>query len=233
MRAIITLEELQTACTLLERACLNDQRATEGELALARPGAQDTQDAGAEPWLRYYGWLRILHKGGSTGANNGAASAPASAVEGMSGLSAAEALRAMVHAEPKRVVLELDRDSVDARYPKGMVVHVYPKSVPTLWWLCSLDAQVRRLAEGARQALALEEETDDRLLATFPLQRGLAEMVWAWILTTPGAGMPFDPNAAQADDPPAHFALLSASDLLALYLAHREIHDTRQRVAGA
>jgi hypothetical protein len=225
-RLTLSLEELQLSCTLLERACVNEQRLTEVEVDARRPGSTQVVDDGCPSWLTYHGWLSRKHVGG------GAASPAPTLVETALAPSPAHALQQMLSNEPVRVTLDLDRKSAEPKYPDGKVVHVHPKSPTALRWLDSLNAQCLRMACAAKQAAALETIADDRVLALVPLGLSLAERLWASVLTHPGALLPFDPNAPSNPEPDEWTAALSESDYVNLYLAHRQVHEVRQRMAS-
>lgn len=225
-RATLSLEELQTACSLLERACLNDQRLVEAEIDARRPGSLAVADTGCPSWLEYHSWLAHKHAGG------GPAKASDATVPVAESLSPAQALQQMLSNEPVRVTLELDSKSEEPQHPDGKVVNVYPKSPAALRWLDSLDGQCRRLAYAARQASALETISDDKLLALVPLGLTLAERLWVWILVHPGAFLPFDPAAHGNLEAPEWTAYLTPADYVALFAAHREVNDARIRLVN-
>ena len=103
----------------------------------------------------------------------------------------------------------------------GAVRAVHPKSYHALRWCDALDgalAPLRARLEGADPA-HLEA------LALAPLAESLAVRLWAWILTHPDPGLPFDEGAPA--DPPAWTTALTPEDLLALWRAHHEVNRTR------
>lgn len=220
----LTLEELQLRCTHLERACVQEGRSSDSDLALARPTAEATAADGIDPWLLYYGWLRVRRS--TAGADQRQTMGP----------SAGEAIRQMTFAEPQRLHLEMDStdssEAGDVQYPTGLAVGVYPKSPLALRVLDSLDAQVHGLARASALAMATTNEHDRSVLALVPLTRSLAERVFVWIITHPGSKLPFDRMAVSLPDPPAWTEYYSASDLIRLVVAHREVNGGRQRAIG-
>lgn len=99
---------------------------------------------------------------------------------------------------------------------------VHAKSFHTLRYLDALDASLRRVVE---TAAALD---DVSLEALAILTGSLATRVWAWILTHPGPGLPFD-DAAEVE-PPAWTLALSVDDLVELLRAHHQVN--RERIAA-
>ncbi len=216
---VLTRAELQTTCELLARACTAAGVVDAEELDARRPAATDDVHA----WLSYHGWLRVRH--GDVD--------PRRAEAGAAEENAAAAFTAALAAEPVPVALQLD--SLEAPlpvYPAGLRVAVHPKSPYVLRWLDSLDAQMRGAALAAERCLALDVPSDYHVLALVPLAHAEAVRMWAWILTTPGPDLPFDPDDQATVTPPPWTRALSAADLLALYQAHQQIHQVRQLVIG-
>lgn len=103
---------------------------------------------------------------------------------------------------------------------------VYPKSAWALWFLDSLDAIARPLAE-----LTLEiAEADPDVRGMPALAQGLAWRTWVWILTHADVGLPFDDEGAI--EPPAWTADLIAEDFVAIYLAHKALHYDASAIMG-
>lgn len=97
---------------------------------------------------------------------------------------------------------------------------VSPKSAWTLWWLESLDATAQSIARLANELFDIPEASE---LLGFPtITQGLAWRTWAWILLSPGVGLPF--SAAEQIDPPDWTMHLLPEDFLAIYKAHRTLH---------
>lgn len=101
---------------------------------------------------------------------------------------------------------------------------VHPKSYHALAWCDALD---RALAEVSEKAHQLE---DLEIRATAPLTKSLAVRLWAWILTCPEPGLPFDEGAPA--DPPAWTESLAPEDLLTLLSAHLEVNRERNRLVA-
>lgn len=100
-----------------------------------------------------------------------------------------------------------------------MPTAVYPKSYHALRFCESLDVALRRVVASAEQLEALDVQ------ALAPLAESLAVRLWAWILTHPEPGLPFDETAAP--EPPAWTTRLTPDDLLRLLAAHLEVNRIR------
>lgn len=107
---------------------------------------------------------------------------------------------------------------------------VSPKSAWALWWLESLDATAQSVAMVADQLSQVAE--GEALLGLPSLTQGLAWRTWAWILLSPGVGLPFE--SLDELDPPAWTSQLLPEDFLAIYKAHRTLHfeDTATMAAA-
>lgn len=105
----------------------------------------------------------------------------------------------------------------------GNVVAVQPKGFHALSFLDFLEAQHRHVAAAAASALAAEDAESLKVVALYPLAQSLAVRVWAWILTSEGAGLPFPDDGTQLE-PPAFTESLTAIDLIALYQAHVRVN---------
>lgn len=104
----------------------------------------------------------------------------------------------------------------------GSTVAVHPKSYHALAWCDALD---RALQEVGEKAMALEE-LGVRVMA--PLTASLAVRIWAWILTCPEPGLPFEEGAPKTD-PPEWTTSLTPGDILQLLQAHFTVN--RERIA--
>lgn len=98
---------------------------------------------------------------------------------------------------------------------------VYPKSFHALAWCDALD---RALDDVSTKTLALHEI---EVTVTAPPLVSLAVRLWAWILTCPEPGLPFEEGAPS--EPPGWTEALSPEDILAILRAHYECN--RERVA--
>jgi hypothetical protein len=101
---------------------------------------------------------------------------------------------------------------------------VYPKSYHTLRFLDMLDATLRLVSQ---RCMAVAGE-DDALeaIALAPLLESRAVRLWAWILTHPGTGLPFDETEADPE-PPAWTREIAPEDLMTLASAHLTVHAKR------
>jgi hypothetical protein len=113
----------------------------------------------------------------------------------------------------------------------GKVRLVHPKSYHALAWLDSLDRQ--HLTHAAAAAAAAESENASaeelKVHALAPLVSSLAVRMWLWILTTPGAGLPFD-EALETVDPPPWTKAIAPADVLAVFEAHVHVNHERLQV---
>lgn len=107
----------------------------------------------------------------------------------------------------------------------GSTQAVHPKSYHALAWCDALD---RALSDVTQRALTLE---DADVAFTAPLTRSLAVRLWAWILTHPEPGLPF--NEADPANPPLWTELLTPEDLVALLKAHVQVHHDRMRLVSS
>lgn len=108
----------------------------------------------------------------------------------------------------------------------GTTRHVYPKSYHALRWLDSLDRTLLLSQTAADQALDVPAQNAVTTLG--PLVESLAVRLWAWVLTHPEPGLPFDEQ--EAAEPPAWTATLSPLDLLTLVKAHGQVNATRNAI---
>ncbi len=96
---------------------------------------------------------------------------------------------------------------------------VYPKSYHALAYCDALDAALQ-------EVLALAASTDSAEVRTLgPLTQSLAVRLWAWILTHPEPGVPFDEG--RPPHPPDWTTALTPDDLLELLRAHLEANRVR------
>jgi hypothetical protein len=114
------------------------------------------------------------------------------------------------------------------------VKRVHPKSFRTHEVLSELDQEIAALAHAdltvAEAALAAGVDPDDAPLYGL---RADAVAVWCWIVTTPGAGLPYDEHAP-IPEPPAWTRSLTALDVLVLAQAFRRVdHETLQIMSAA
>jgi hypothetical protein len=99
---------------------------------------------------------------------------------------------------------------------------VYPKSYHALRYLDALDAALR-------EVVALAQSLDDaEVHAQALIVETAAVRVWAWILTHPAPGLPFE-EVARDVTPPAWTGHLMPDDLVRLLEAHVEVNHARIR----
>jgi hypothetical protein len=102
----------------------------------------------------------------------------------------------------------------------GVPIAVYPKSYHALRYCDALDAALREVV-----ALA-QSLSDSEVHAHAVIVETLAVRVWAWILTSPEPGLPFD-EMATGVEPPEWTGRLTPDDLLRLLEAHLEANRLR------
>jgi len=227
----LTIRQLREACAPFEAAVGHEGRASADALARARPGGADNPTRDARAWLRYYGRLRAWHGGGSLGDAGGTGAAESGRGASVAtGATAADAFRTAVRqagaGEPEPV-----------RCADGVVRYVHPKSAYALRWLDSLDAQLAgqagRAAASVRALAAGEATAEDlRVLALRPLAEALAVRLWLWVLTRPGAELPFADDAPDPV-PPAWTGAAMPEDLVAVWHAHRRVNHERSAIMAA
>lgn len=106
--------------------------------------------------------------------------------------------------------------------------YVYPKSAHALLTLDALDASLLGSIEAAATALEQGGAPAEALQALFPRVQSAAVRVWAWILTDPDPGVPFTDDQELA--PPRWTESLTGEDLIALWLANRDVNGRRNQL---
>ncbi|GAB1344793.1 hypothetical protein [Gemmatimonas sp.] len=205
-----TAKELRARCRSIREQLIGQQLATAEEIAAVWPGGESNYGLGMTGWIECYAQLtRFAGRLETSGAAQSAAqSAQLESV-----------VRAASSRAPKPVVLSCGDYAV------------HPKSAHTLAFLDSLEAVQRplvRLMVTRAQDETLEPGELDALL---PMARSLAQRTWAWVLLSPGVGLPFEDNAQLV--PPAWTEQLTPEDLLTIYFAHREIHAEAVAIMSA
>lgn len=114
----------------------------------------------------------------------------------------------------------------------GATVHVHPLGYVALEFLTTLDRTVALAQQLAATVAAQQSPESETVLVLEPQLRAYAVQLWAWILTSGAAELPFDPTA---DDPspPAWTAAMAPEDLLGLYAAHRQVNATRNALIAS
>jgi hypothetical protein len=210
----------RTSAPALRRRCRElravlGARVPDAELAPYQPGGAENPFTGRDGWLEYLIALRVF------AARVGGGGAPAGDVDPA---VARQAAREVI------VARTLAKAPVLVRLASGREVAVYPKSYHAAEWCTSNDAQVRYIV-----AQALAHADDLRVLAYAPLARSLHVRLWAWVVTTPGEGLPFDeatPAEVVEADLPEHLARLAPEDLVALGEAWATVQHLRPAVVA-
>ena len=201
---------LRHECAELRELCAAKGYASDDELAAYWPGGTENPARDADAWIYCYSQLaRFLGRRELVERTREAAR------EQLEG-----AVRAAAAAQPEAV-------------PLSVGLHrVYPKSAHALWFL---DALGQLCGPLAADALAVLESVPDAVRDQVPwpsLVTSLAVRTWAWILTTPGPGLPFADDATDAT-PPAWTEQLLPQDLLVLDRAHRQVNAERLRILAS
>lgn len=201
--------ELRSSCETLLLAIVGEGGSRE-KAELHAPGATENPDTSVRGWLRYNQQLHRMHAV-LVGHGDEGATARRERVQ--------EALTAALSEEPSAVTCS-----------DGVVRFVHPKSFHALAWLDSLDRQYLANAQAAAGVADLETADEYRTHALAPLLTSLAVRLWLWILTSKGAGLPFDESmdgdrlAAKA---PKWTLTVTPEDLLRFWQAHVAIHQER------
>ncbi len=193
-----TASKLKSRCNSLRQQLGAYPEISQEELKDVWPGGKENPSRGFAGWIECYAQLLRL-----TGM-----------VFRKEPEGGGEELEAVVRAAssrtPTQVILSVGNHAV------------YPKSAHSLAFLDSLEAVqrplIRLMVDRAQDETLSPNEVD----ALLPLSRSLAQRTWAWVLLSPGVGLPFDDNAPL--DPPEWTAELLPEDYLAIYFAHRELH---------
>lgn len=114
----------------------------------------------------------------------------------------------------------------------GRTVHVHPLGYEALEFLTTLDRAVALAQERAASVALQRTPASEQALALHPLLRSYAVRLWAWILTSGSAHLPFDP-LVEDPEPPAWTAEMGPEDLLALFAAHRAVNAKRNALIAA
>jgi len=209
----LSVDALRSRCSLLERD-LVARGAKRAEFERHAPGGAENEGQDAIAWLHYFAQLQRRH---------------AVFTERSSGVSAVaadvdEVLGAAASAQPELVPFD-----------DGTVRAVHPKGLHALRWLDSLNRQLVRANALADEALAqaerlealgevaIEERT---VTALAPLVESLAVRLWLWILTHPGAELPFADDAVDLE-PPEWTKQATPRDIVRVFTAHLSIHQER------
>jgi hypothetical protein len=199
---------LRAECRELRELCAAKSLATDEELAAYWPGGVENDLVGADAWIYCYSQLaRFLGRRELLERTRETARAE---LEG--------AVRAAAAALPEPVALTTG--------PRA----VHPKSAYALEWLTALDRTVAAIAVQLVEASDVVREQPSVVLPH--AARALAVRTWAWVLTHPGPGLPWDDESSPID-PPEWTAALAPEDLLLLDRAHRQVNAERLRIMAA
>lgn len=192
------LRKLTADCETLAGSLTHQRLATAADLAPHQPGGAENADEGFAGWLRYYAKLHRIHAI--------KAEAPAVSPVVVADAIAKDRLRlAALNEEPVTVATSAgDRQ-------------VYPKSKWALDEVAECERRIgflsthRDRVEGSAQtAEALD------LLHRIDVEIGYQLALLAWIATTEGPGLPYDPFHVTQATPPGDLLELSPIDLLGI-----------------
>lgn len=205
----ISAAELAAECTTLERAVKQLRLATEPDLVRRRPGGEENAGTTPRHWLSYYTWLHRTHAKSEHAADS------------TSRQRADQTLLLALADTPEHVTFIHGGHQVS--------VAVYPKSHEALEWFESrtrvIDWLLARRAEVSARtdydSLMLVERTDREIAYQYQLLVVAA--------TTPGPGLPWDPDASP-DDLPEWSYDLAPTDTLAVRNAFLDVNALRLQV---
>jgi hypothetical protein len=199
--------ELVEHCDLTERALLREKIVIPDVIDAQRPGGADNPDMSPSGWYRFSRWLERTH---ALGTRSGRAAGSGEArpdVEAAMSAALAEA--------PESV-----------QCSDGETRYVYPKALWSLQWLALLNEQATIMLGCTLEARRLEVIEDLSVLHLAPLVRAVPLLLYAWILTHKGPGLPFDDDAPLTD-PPEWTKTLDADDFYKIAQAHRRVNGIR------
>jgi len=208
----LSVGELEEQCKRFEQVLTARKLATSAEIDPHRPGGPENPDSGPRGWLHFYGELRAIH------------------TRGDAMVAAARTIEDMAAADGRGLELFANKPEtvrcVGLGGEAGKVYQVHPKCLGALilcherderlqWLALRLDELQRR---GTAADLDLVERVDEEMLKNLCLI--------AWVVTTPGKGLPWD-RLAQVPEPPEEFRQLDLPDLLAIHHAHMVVNGLR------
>lgn len=211
MAARYTLRTLKDRCRLIEAHVRARSLATAVELDAYRPGGEENPEKhGLGPWVFWYGNLCRF--------NARADNAVAAPVLAESNAVAVLAMADM----PVPIALRQDPGWTD----KPSTAFVHPKSLHALLHLRAYEDALEHLAFYVNK-LSVSREAEAMKLVS----RTLEAMSWeyavmAWILTTPGPGLPFEPNEGMPE-PPATFRKWLPEDFIEVARANLVVNGAR------
>lgn len=204
---------LEMRAAVLEMAVRNAGHMAGEAIDAIKPGGVDNRDTSAMGWLYYLCMLnRMIER------------APAARATDLRwDAQAMNDMRASLHAEPVALTLE-----------NGRKVSVYPKGEYALHRLCLIEFTLRWVLEyrlaielkiGAMDASDMPLELIELLGKAIEFQSHL-ERCFTWIVTHPGADVPFEENQYELS-PPQWTRELTALDRIQMQAAHMEVNLLR------
>lgn len=208
MGARFSLRGLKEQCKYLEDAVRSERIVPDEALAVGRPGASKNPGKGTSAWVKWYGTLRAFHDRGAQRVAGGSDTADAMA-------------RAALGRKPVTVEGAPGEDGAPRRWhvhPKGYDAHEYIHERDLLLaWLNGWSHRLHGSALDARHELA----------AQVALERAYQNALLCWIVTTPGAWLPFDPFVDPRPEVPAEYRTLDELELLRIIQAFVHVNAGR------
>jgi hypothetical protein len=205
--------ELRAECVNLERAVLAAGLATREELEPHKPGGTENSRKDARGFLRYYAVLHRRHARGEFQAT------PDNRIR------ADAAVLAALRDEPVRV--DLIQPVPWVGDTTTSFLFVYPKSLDALLQAHALDRQLawlilqaERVDAAGLRGMPGASELHKKLLDGISYAYGLL----AWIMTSPGPGMPYNINVNEDPELPAYITALHPMDLPQIAAAAQRHH---------
>ncbi len=211
---------LQERAEVLLRSVARQSNVTPELLAAHRPGGADNPDTSAMGWLSY---LCQLHRWHATGPAQ-----PENKRAGRWDAQAIEDLRDAMAAQPIQLRLEDGREV--AVYPKGdyALGRIVAGQVALQWatehrvLLLNLQSEGQTLS--AREILSLRQAVEFESALT---------REFVWILTHPGADVPWDDDTTWDHELPDWTRGVTSFDLIAIRRAHLEVNLMRINAIAA
>lgn len=198
-RAPWSTPDLRERCKRLRAHLADSGTATLEELKAYWPGGDENQEPRKGAWIFCY--AQLIRMQGRTERLRNADDVWQRALD-----------QALAD-EPKRVDLTCG------------TFHVYPKSAHALLTLDALDASLLGSIEAAAPALEQGGAAAEAVRALFPRLQSIATRVWSWVITEPDPGLPFNDDTEL--EPPQWTGELAPEDLVALWLANRDVNGRR------
>jgi hypothetical protein len=197
------LTRLQGFCQQYRQDLLVRQVATADEIAACWPGGADNNDKSTWGWVRCYGSLRVM----------------------VARLSPAE--RAAAEAQRKQQVLDALSDTPETVELSGGVTRtVYAKSDVALGMIDGLNRKLAAIVDDASVLRLVDTAEAIDLCIRAHSEQSFLQRVMAWIITTPGPGLPFPENAIEVELPD-EYASLTPIDYYILAEAFQRVNILR------